>query len=123
MKILVIDDSRFQRNQACRMLKEKQHEVEAAESVSKALEMLDESSPDLILCDLLMPDQDGFDFLAAVSARGIKAPVFIISANIQKKVQERCLSEGAKGFINKPITDALIDEVVRRAEQETEVAS
>lgn len=101
-KILVVDDSLFQRKSICQVLVDAGYEVVEATDGLDGLEKAFSASPDCILTDLLMPKMDGIEFVAELKARGFVAPVFVLSADIQESKQRLCLEMGVNGFISKP---------------------
>ena len=82
-KLLVTDDSLFQRMRIVSWLIDEGFETVQAGSGLEALEILASEDLDLVICDLLMPDMDGFEFLEALKAKGLEIPVVIHTANIQ----------------------------------------
>jgi len=71
--------------------------------------MVEEEKPDCIICDLLMPNMDGFDFLKTLHDKGNKIPAMVISSNIQAPAKKLCMMYGARAFLNKPLAkEALI---------------
>ena len=103
-RILVIDDSSFQRMMVKNLLIEHGHDPILAENGAVALERLEEQ-PDAVLCDLVMPVLDGFEFLETLSRSESKVPTIVISADIQESARTRCLELGASGFLNKPLVE------------------
>ena len=103
-KILVVDDSRFQRNVLQRLLTDNGHEAILAENGADAFEKLEEH-PDMVLCDLVMPVLDGFGFLEKLSGSDLRVPTIIVSADIQDSARERCMGLGAAMFLNKPVNE------------------
>ncbi len=104
MKILIIDDARFQRGQMARMLGDLGHTVIEAVNGQEGYMKLCTEGPDAVVCDLLMPIMDGIAFLTMVQKHQIQTPVIIASADIQKTTRDQVFSLGAKAFINKPCT-------------------
>ena len=102
-KILVIDDSSFQRKIICSLLKEEGYELATAENGKEAIEHLRASPPDLVISDLLMPEFDGFYLLETMSACKLAIPTLILTSDIQKPTREKCYRMGAQGLINKPV--------------------
>lgn len=105
MKILIIDDARWQRSQLVKILNAAGHEVIQAADGREGLARLSDG-PAAIICDLLMPELDGFGFLEELQSRGSSVPVVIASADIQKTSRERCFELGARRFLNKPYSAA-----------------
>ncbi len=103
MKVLVIDDSAWQRAMLKRILNEAGHSVIDAPNGRAGLERLAEL-PEAVVCDLLMPVLDGFDFLSRLRETGSKIPVVIASADIQSSTRARCDELGANDFLAKPYT-------------------
>ncbi len=109
-KILVVDDSAFQRRLLRTLLEKEGHEVIEADNGNKGVIAAGKHRPDLILTDLLMPDADGFTLLEKLRNRGAKIPVLVVSSNIQSSAQERCSELGARGFVSKPVQPAALAE-------------
>nr|WP_315490305.1 response regulator [uncultured Rhodoferax sp.] len=109
--LLVVDDSKSSRKVNLALLRElvgDSAQYLEASGGQEALDLLAERSVDLVLLDLTMPVVSGFDVLAELQRRAFKAPVVVVSADIQKLAQERVAALGAAGFIAKPIQmDAL----------------
>ena len=121
-KILVIDDSSFQRRSIRKILEVDGHEIQEAINGHQGLEMTATFVPDCILLDILMPDMNGLIVLKTLREQGNTAPVIILTADIQDTTCQECLNLGAKQVIHKPllptegdklrtiITNALISE-------------
>jgi CheY-like chemotaxis protein len=104
-RILIVDDSWFQRLNIRNLLKADGYEFFEAASGEAALEIMAAEPPDVVLLDLVMPGMDGFAVLEAMQQQHIKIDTIIISADIQNTTRRRCLELGAKSFINKPLTE------------------
>ncbi len=102
MTILICDDSRFTRQRITDYLSGLDCTLIQAENGKMALEKIVSEKPDLMFLDLLMPDLDGFGVLEELKKSDNLIPVVIISADIQNTTVERCISLGAKAFLNKP---------------------
>jgi twitching motility two-component system response regulator PilH len=105
-KVLVVDDSIFQRKTICQALAEAGFETVEAENGRQGLEMISEENPDVIFTDLLMPEMDGIAFITTIKERGIGAPVFVLTADIQESKRSQCLALGVAGFLSKPFKKA-----------------
>lgn len=111
-RILVVDDSLFQRNQVTRILHEDGYETVEAKHGQEALDFLETDIPDLICLDLLMPHLDGFGVLENLRASENTIPVVVLTADIQETQKQRCLDLGAKGFLNKPAKPHELKEII-----------
>ena len=121
-KILVIDDSSFQRRSIRKILEVDGHEIQEAINGHQGLEMTATFVPDCILLDILMPDMNGLIVLKTLREQGNTAPVIVLTADIQDTTCQECLNLGAQQVIHKPllptegdklrtiITNALISE-------------
>ena len=105
MKVLVIDDAHFTRKVYKKLLSRDFEVIEASDGV-EGLKRCRELKPDLVICDLLMPGFNGFQFLKEYSRWKDRAPVIICSADVEEETRERCFELGADEFIRKPsLTD------------------
>ncbi len=78
----------------------------AAGSAAEALEHLATARPDVLVSDLGMPDEDGFDLIRQVRARGHCArdlPAVALTAFVQKDDQRRALLAGFQVHVPKPV--------------------
>jgi DNA-binding NtrC family response regulator len=114
--ILVVDDDK----NICKMIeinlrKEKEYEVEAANSGEACLKMIREHVPDLIMLDIQMPGIDGLETLKRIRDEEPLIPVVMMSAHgtIEKAVQSMKL--GAYDFITKPFAGDRLLVTVRNA--------
>lgn len=100
--IVIIDDSNFQRKIITKFVKAEGHVTHEGENGKVGLELIALHKPDLILCDLVMPEVDGFEVLRKLQEQGSKIPVIILTADIQAPVRDECMQLGASKFLNKP---------------------
>lgn len=79
-------------------------QVRQADCGTKALALMDEQRPDLVLLDVMMPEMDGITMLARIKERfGDSMPsVIFMTAKVQRQELERYKSLGAAGVIMKP---------------------
>ncbi len=110
-KILIVDDEETT-VQLIEFVLRKNHFVPVcAYSGSKAIELAQQEKPDLILLDIMMPGQDGFEVCAQLKKdhRTKDIPVIFLTALGQETDVERGLRTGANGYIIKPFnpTDLL----------------
>ncbi|MDC0831756.1 two-component response regulator [Geitlerinema sp. FC II] len=98
------------------------YEVIAAENGREALELLEEKLPDLIICDVMMPEMDGYTFVEHVreDPRTNWIPVIFLSAKGQSQDRVKGLNTGADVYMVKPFEP---DELVAQVEAALNQAS
>src|SRR5262245_31767743 len=103
-KVLVVDDSRSVRKVVERALAGRRIDVVEAASGSVALELIQRESPDLIVCDVIMPDQGGCEICAFVKSHPqlARTPVLLMSGIVDDAVRERAARVGADDILFKP---------------------
>lgn len=79
-RILVVDDDEFVRLLYKAELEDEGYKVILAEEARKALDLMDQESPDLIILDIRMPDMNGVDALRQITGKAPMIPVIINSA-------------------------------------------
>jgi len=114
-KILIIEDSSFQRRIVSGILSGEGHEVVAAENGREGLDRAEQLRPDLIISDLLMPEFNGFEVLEAIRAKNLNIPVIVLTSDIQKTTESRCRNLGARAVLNKPVNQEQLIAAVRDA--------
>ncbi len=113
-RILLVDDSKFQRRFMSRILVDLGHEVSEAENGEIALNLLESVKPDLIITDLLMPELDGVGLLRGLKFRNCTIPTIVVSADIQDATKSDCQTLGAADFLNKPVNSASLERILSR---------
>lgn len=111
-KVVIVDDSRFQLHQVERILKELGLDVTAFLNGNEALKHLEDHQCDCLFTDLLMPEIDGFQLTQAVKERFPGLEIVVLTANIQKTVQQQCIDLGVTHFLNKPVDKAALEGVI-----------
>jgi CheY-like chemotaxis protein len=101
-RILIIDDSSFQRRIVTGILTGAGYEVSAADNGRDGIALARKDAPALIITDLLMPEFDGFYLLREARAQDIRIPVLVMTSDIQDTTRDQCLDLGAAGLVNKP---------------------
>lgn len=102
MKILIVEDDPKISSFIAKGLKESGYLADVAGDGELALEIVEHSSFDLIILDLMMPKMNGMDFLKHIRTKGILIPVIILSAKrtVEEKVEG--LQYGADDYLVKP---------------------
>jgi DNA-binding response OmpR family regulator len=112
--IILIDDDRTWLQAAVDLLRAEGFEVETAEDGQRGLELLDRSSPVLVILDIHLPRLGGFDILRELRRRGQGVPVLMVSSEDQAGLMARALADGASSFLRKPVAADLLLRAVRR---------
>lgn len=103
-KILVIDDSGFARKMLVNILVSEGHSTIEAKDGQVGLALAESQSPNLILCDLIMPNVDGFEFIKSARKMGVSVPIWIVTSDVQTETKAEVLSLGADLLLNKPLS-------------------
>jgi len=116
MLVLTIDDDELVRESMAVYLEDSGFDVLEAENGQRGIQLFREHHPDVILCDLRMPDLDGMQVLEVISKESPNTPVIIISgAGIISNVVE-ALRLGASDYLVKPILDmAILEQAIDSA--------
>ncbi|USR90566.1 response regulator transcription factor [Phormidium yuhuli AB48] len=98
------------------------YEVTAAENGREALEILEETIPELIICDVMMPEMDGYGFVQKVreNPKTSWVPVIFLSAKGQSQDRVKGLNTGADVYMVKPFEP---DELVAQVESSLQQAA
>jgi len=105
-RVLVVDDSLSVRKMVERALETKGLEVVAASSGTEAMERLDSALPDLVVCDVVMPDVDGYRICETVRTHPVLShtPVLLISGIVNSAVLDRAARVRSSAVLRKPFT-------------------
>lgn len=114
MNVLIVDDMPTNIKILGETLR-KDYDISFARSGSKALEMIAEHLPDLILLDIMMPGIDGYEVLRRIKENPDQShiPVIFISARDDEKDETYGLEVGAVDYITKPFRPAVVRARVR----------
>ena len=108
IKVLVIEDDQLTRDIILNLLLLREISAIAAADGRAGLQLAKEIIPDLILCDVRMPELSGYDVLAALRQDSTTAtiPLIFLTAETNRDAIERGQQLGANGYLNKPFTTA-----------------
>ncbi len=112
--ILLVDDSRTELHVLSELLTKRGYLVRTAENGEDALKRLQEDKIDLILMDVVMPGQNGFQLTRAITRDPLYAdiPVIICSSKNQETDRVWGLRQGAKDYVVKPVNpDELLSKI------------
>ena len=107
-RILIVDDSLFNRKAALAALRKMGHDPTDAPSGAEALRLVAGRSFDLVLMDLEMPDMDGLETVRRIrngeaGEAGRTLPVLAMTAHSMDHCKKLCLENGMNGFLTKPV--------------------
>ena len=104
-KILLVDDSKTELHYMSELLGKSGFSVRTAENGEEALKRLGEDKPDLILMDVVMPGQNGFQLTRAIARNPQYAAVPIILCTSKNQETDRVwgMRQGARDYIVKPV--------------------
>ncbi|MEG4404612.1 MULTISPECIES: EAL domain-containing response regulator [unclassified Microcoleus] len=108
LKILVIEDDELIRETLLQLLESHSYRVIAAENGRAGVQMALSEIPDLILCDVQMPELDGYDVLRTLRQNSLAAtiPFIFLTAQSDKTDFRRGMDLGADDYLTKPFTKA-----------------
>jgi twitching motility two-component system response regulator PilH len=113
-KILLVDDSKTELHHLSEVLGKRGYVVRTAENGEEALRRLNEDKPDLILMDVVMPGQNGFQLTRAITRdpRFADVPVIMCTSKNQETDKVWGMRQGARDYIVKPVNaDELIAKI------------
>lgn len=114
MKVLIIDDSRSARRFAHEILSNEGFVVTEAEDGAHAVQLLEQNPVfDIILCDWIMPNLNGIEFLETVRDRKLTStPIIMMTTQDSPEDIAQAINAGATEYVMKPYTeDILIDKI------------
>ena len=103
-KLLLIDDDPNLIILVKDYLEFRGYNVDTAENGRVALEILDDGIPDMIICDVMMPEMDGYSLVKHIREEPAtnRIPVLFLSAKGQSQDRVKGLNEGADVYMSKP---------------------
>ena len=125
-KILVIEDEPEMRRNIMTLLRYNEYEPIEAENGRKGVELARREKPDLILCDLMMPELDGYGVLETLQRDAGLAPIpfVFLTAKGDKDDLRSGMNLGADDYLTKPVANAdlllAIEARLRRSQQQAQ---
>jgi CheY-like chemotaxis protein len=115
-KVLVVDDSLSVRKVVEKALESRGLQVLAAASGSEAIEVLERARPDVVICDVILPDKDGYQICQYVRSHAAigTTPVLLISGIDNGTVQARAAEVRSDGVLFKPFG---VDDLLRKIDR------
>ncbi len=121
MDLLVVDDESSLRDFLSIVFEEEGWHVEAAASLAEARTAVQKHEPDVVLCDLMLPDGSGIDLLKEIKAQNASMAVIMITAHTSTQSAVDALKAGALDYIAKPFDTEELKIIVRKAVERKEL--
>ena len=112
--VLVVDDDAALRELIRVSLSLDGYSVREAASAEEALAAIEDTAPDLVLLDVVMPGVDGWQMLQRMQERHGSIPVIMFSGKVDEQTVADAEQRGAQGFIGKPFDP---QQLIERAKQ------
>ncbi|GAB3702093.1 chemotaxis protein CheY [Halorubrum pallidum] len=110
-RVLVVDDSAFQRTVVRDALEGPFEVVGEAENGAEAVELFEAYEPDAVSMDVVMPEMTGIEATAAITDRWPDAVVVMCTSVDQQEKMMEAVKAGADGYVTKPVdADELVPE-------------
>ena len=116
-RLLIIDDEENMRHMLSLLLKKSGYRVDTASNGKEALEMVDQTLYDFILCDLKMPDISGMEFFEIARDKLWATTVIMMSAYGSIDIAVEAMKKGAYDFISKPFKSDEVLLTLKKAEE------
>jgi CRP/FNR family cyclic AMP-dependent transcriptional regulator len=106
-KIVLIEDNKAVRENIVEILELAEYEVSAAANGKKGVDLVIKENPDLIICDIMMPELDGYGVLHMLSknAKTSSIPFIFLTAKADRTDFRKGMEMGADDYITKPFDD------------------
>jgi two-component system, OmpR family, phosphate regulon response regulator PhoB len=104
-RLLVVDDDPEVRGMLIRLLEDEGYKISEATTGDEAIAALQKSPPDLVILDVMLTTESGFDVLAAIR-RSSDVPVILVTAKGQETDRVLGLKLGADDYVVKPFSGA-----------------
>jgi diguanylate cyclase (GGDEF)-like protein/PAS domain S-box-containing protein len=113
--VLLIDDDVGLRDLARHVLEAQDFLVITADSGRQGLRLFDERKPDIVMLDVMMPDQDGFDVCTELRSlpKGKHTPILMVTSLDDVESINRAYDAGATDFVTKPLNWPLLSHRLR----------
>jgi len=115
VKILVVEDDEDARDLLVTVLTQQGAKVSEAGNATEALARVSDSVPDVLISDIGLPGEDGYELIRAVRARGYAAsalPAIALTAYSRREDQRLALQAGFQAHVAKPVEPAVLVAVV-----------
>src|SRR5438552_15988299 len=120
MELLVVEDNPSTLKMLAFLLRNEGYKVHAVSNASMGLDLLRNESIDLLVLDVMLPDQSGLQVCRQVRDEGLTLPILVISALGRRDDKLAALNEGADDYMTKPFDPseviARVHSLIRRTQ-------
>jgi len=109
--VLVVDDEPNIRDLLSASLRFAGHQVATAANGTDAIKMITDTSPDIVLLDVMLPDISGFGVTKKIRGMGIETPILFLTARDDTEDKVAGLTVGGDDYVTKPFS---LDEIMAR---------
>jgi two-component system response regulator PilR (NtrC family) len=121
LDLLIVDDEASLRDFLTIVFEEDGCDVQTAATLAEGRAAVQKNEPDLILCDLMLPDGSGLELLREVKTQSPSVAVIMITAHTSTKSAVEALKAGAFDYIAKPFDIEELKIIVRNAVERKEL--
>ncbi len=122
LKILIVDDDKNSRD-ILKLSLEKIYNVEVAVNGVQALEKISENEYDVVVCDLIMDDIDGFDVLDKIKELKKDIYFILITAYGTGDIAVKSIQKGAFEYLSKPFKISTLKNILKKLENRLSIQS
>lgn len=105
MKALLIDDSSLSKKMILRVFDAVDTSIDGVEANGgqAGIDLFDKERPDIVFCDLLMPDMDGIEVVTKIRKMSSDVFIVVLSSDAQEERQREAVNVGVDLFLKKPL--------------------
>jgi len=112
--VLLAEDNVVNQALLSRMLKKLGVSVVLANDGVEACDRCSDSSPDLILMDINMPNRNGVEAVSIIRKTNVDVPIYVLTAETDQSVIAEAIEAGCQGFLSKPIKKIKLHDVLEK---------
>ena len=120
--ILLVDDDRHLAESMAQWLREMSHEVETAETLDQAKQRVSRRAYDLVITDLRLGADDGFDLIRFARAKQPDSSILVVTGYATADTAVQAVRAGAFDLLTKPLIDEELNLAIQRATAQREIS-
>lgn len=115
MNVLVVDDEEKLGRFVCMLLKRAGYQTHACRSVAEARHLLNNKHWNLIITDIVMPQENGFELVRWISENHPNLPIVVMTAHSTDAVENQATKLGVSAILHKPFTIDGLRQIIAEA--------